>query len=451
MIRVLHVIQQLSSGGASKALEALITSAERSSHSVLSLIPTGRKANERLLASGIPIIQKPSKEEVDRYVREADIVQIHFWNTPELYKFMETPRSCRIVIWTHVEGLTAPHIVIPQLTNYSNALVHTCYQKESDSYYILPRSPHTFKPEERSNNQNQPLCVGIFGTLHSSRMCVKAIEVFAMADCQGSQLLIVGQGDLVPVWKQRVAKLNLHGKVIFRGFVDDVGRELANMDVLLHLPKPGCYATADLALQEALLTGVVPIVLDGTAVANLVRHEIDGLVAIDEHQSVQFLQRLDKDRKLLQGMREAGQERAKYEFHPCGCAREFEALYERIFQMPKQVRSLILTKGDNGAERFMASIGDASIPFQISAKRASGWQAADKQIADSNSAIAGAGAGGILHYRGVYPDDPFLRYWAGLVLAASGRSALAAAEFDAASKAGIIGVSAHLKRCLHSQ
>ena len=150
-------------------------------------------------------------------------------------------------------------------------------------------------------------------------------------------------------------------------------------------------------------------------------------------------------------MREAGQERAKYEFHPCGCAREFEALYERIFQMPKQVRSLILTKGDNGAERFMASIGDASIPFQISAKRASGWQAADKQIADSNSAIAGAGAGGILHYRGVYPDDPFLRYWAGLVLAASGRSALAAAEFDAASKAGIIGVSAHLKRCLHSQ
>jgi hypothetical protein len=95
----------------------------------------------------------------------------------------------------------------------------------------------------------------------------------------------------------------------------------------------------------------------------------------------------------------------------------------------------------------MASLGDAAAPFQISSERAAGWQEADRQIAASSAALVGAGAGGILHWRGAYPNDPWLRYWAGLVFNKAGRSALAAAEFNAAAKAGLIGAADHLESC----
>ena len=84
---------------------------------------------------------------------------------------------------------------------------------------------------------------------------MEALDVFAKAACPDSRLLVVGQGDLVPRWQRHASELNLQERVEFRGFVSNVGRELARMDVLLHLPKPGGSATADLALQEALMAG----------------------------------------------------------------------------------------------------------------------------------------------------------------------------------------------------
>ncbi len=446
-IEVLHVTQQLSGGGAGRALEALVAGAEASRHQVVSLIPATPGARARLAARAIPLVEQPSSAELNAYASQADVVQIHFWNTPELYVFMTTKRCCRIVIWSHVVGSTAPHILIPELAQYSQALVHTCITTDPEAITIAPRSPHHFQQRRPSIEVNHPLTVGIFGTLHASRMCTEALEVFTQAECPGSRLHVVGQGDLIPVWQRRIAELNLQKRAEFPGFVNDVGHELARMDVLLHLPKPGCFATADLALQEALLAGVVPVVLAGTPVADLVRHNVDGLIAVDAQQCVQHLQRLDADRPLLRRMRAAGQARARQEFKPDSCANAFERLYERICQTPRATRGLQLNGGDSGAERFMASLGSAAEPFQISAQRTPGWQEADEQIAASPAALVGAGAGGILHYRGAYPTDLWLRYWAGLVLATAGRSALAAAELAAAAQAGVIGAAARLEHC----
>ena len=45
------------------------------------------------------------------------------------------------------------------------------------------------------------------------------------------------------------------------------------------------------------------------------------------------------------------------------------------------------------------------------------------------------------------PRALIMRYWAGLVFNKAGRSALAAAEFSAAAKAGLIGAAERLERC----
>jgi glycosyltransferase involved in cell wall biosynthesis len=446
-LEVLHITHQLSSGGAGKALEALASAAKRSSHRVVSLLPATAAARTRLSAQAIPLLEQPRAIELNACMSQADVVQIHFWNTPELYGLMTLEHNCRLVIWSHVEGSTAPHILIPEIVNYCQALVHSCRQTDPMAISIRPSSPHRFALRSLPPGDAVPLVVGIFGSLHSSRMCTEALEVFTQAACPDSSLLVVGQGDLVPRWQRLACELNLHERVEFRGFVSNVGRELARMDVLLHLPKPGCFATADLALQEALMAGVVPVVLSGTPVADLVQHNVDGLIAMNLHQCVEHLQTLDGDRQLLARLRTAAQTRANREFSSDQCTNAFEHLYEQICEHPRAPRRLQLEGGSSGNQRFMASLGVAAAPFRISAERAAGWQEADRQIAASSAALVGAGAGGILHWRGAYPNDPLLRYWAGLVFNKAGRSALAAAEFSAAAKAGLIGAAERLERC----
>ena len=446
-LEVLHITQQLSSGGAGKALEALASAAKRSRHRVASLLPATPEARTRLRSQAIPLLEQPHATELSACMNQADVVQIHFWNTPELYALMTLEHNCRLVIWSHVVGSTTPHILIPELASYCQALVHSCSTPDPTAISIRPGSPHHFALRSLPPRDTQPLVVGIFGSLHRSRMCMEALDVFAKAACPDSRLLVVGQGDLVPRWQRHASELNLQERVEFRGFVSNVGRELARMDVLLHLPKPGGSATADLALQEALMAGVVPVVLSGTPVADLVQHNVDGLIATNAHQCVEHLQTLDGDRQLLTRLRTAAQTRAHQDFSSYRCTTAFEQLYEQICEHPRAPRRLQLRGGSSGAQRFMASLGDAAAPFHISAERAAGWQEADRQIAASSAALVGAGAGGILHWRGAYPNDPWLRYWAGLVFNTAGRSALAAAEFNAAAKAGLIGAAEHLERC----
>lgn len=447
---ILHITQQLSLGGAGKALEALARSAQHSRHEVASLLPATPMARRRLNMQGIPLHEQPSSARLAACISKADVVQIHFWNTPELYDLMTCEHTCRLVIWSHVQGSTAPHILIPELASYSQALVHTGSTADPREITIKPASPDQFLPRRDPPEVPHSLVVGIFGSLHSSRMCSEALDVFAQANCPDSQLRVVGKGDLIDRWQQQVCGLNLQKRVHFRGFATDVAAELVQMDVLLHLPRPDSFATADLALQEALLAGVVPVVLAGTPVSDLVEHNVDGLIATNLQQCTEHLQTLDTDRQLLQRLRSAAQTRAKQNLNPNRCVRAFEHLYEQICTSPKQARRLQLKAGNSGSERFMASLGAAAKVFRISAERSPDWRQADHQIACSNAALVGAGAGGILHWRGAYPNDPWLRYWAGLVFATAGRSALAAAEFAAAAKAGVIGAAERLKGCRHT-
>lgn len=447
MTNVLHIIQQFSSGGAGRALEALATFSYRSKHQIISLVSATPEARRRLKVSTVPLLEEPTEGQLASCISKADVVQIHFWNTPELYELMTREHTCRLVIWSHVKGSTAPHIVIPEFTGYSQVLVHTCSTADPRGITIRPASPDQFSFRTDSSGDHHPLVVGIFGSLHSSRMCSEALDVFAQANCPDSQLRVVGQGDLINQWQQQVRALNIKQCVHFRGFATDVVAELAQMDVLLHLPRPDSYATADLALQEALAAGVVPVVLAGTPAVDLVKHNVDGMIATNLQQCAEHLQTLDTDRQLLQRLRSAGQARAKQNLSPHRCARAFDHLYEQMCPSPKQARRLQLKAGNSGSERFMASLGAAAKVFRLSAERSPGWQQADHQIACSDAALVGAGAGGILHWRGAYPNDPWLRYWAGLVFARAGRSALAAAEFAAAAKAGVSGAAERLEGC----
>ncbi len=51
--------------------------------------------------------------------------------------------------------------------------------------------------------------------------------------------------------------------------------------------------------------------------------------------------------------------------------------------------------------------------------------------------MRGPGAGGVLHYRGYYPHDPFLLWWSALIHANSGNAGFAIADAMQARRFGL--------------
>lgn len=450
---VLHVIQRFSTGGASRALLALIDGTESTEHRVVSLVKTDLFSREQLTRRDIALVEQPSSIALCELVASAEIVQVHFWNTPELYDFMSKAIYGRVIVWSHVAGHTDPHVVTAEVASYADRLVATgrpLTELCDRQLVIAPRSPNVFDRTELNRRDAGQFTVGVFGTLDSSKDSA-ALDVFVDANLPRAKLLIVGAGDLLPIWMARVKALGLEQIVEFTGFVRDVGSQLARMDVLLHMPSDDSFATSDLSLQEAITAGVVPVVKAGTAASDLVRDDEDGLIAANNRDCVSHLRSLYHDPQRVERMRNIGLQRSRIEFSPQFSGAQFEKLYGELYSERPRIHQLPDSNITGGAQRFIASLGSAANSFRISAKRGLGWREADNKIALSPPALVGPGAGGILHYRGYYPKDPILRYWAGLVFAAQGRPAFAAAEFAASAKAGWPGAEERLRALIASR
>lgn len=129
-VRILHVIQALTRGGAARGM---ISAAHHSAqlapfaHEVLSLCPGEPGALALAQAAGLTVLEQPGPEELCRGVADADIVQVHFWNTPELYAFLRMDKpAARVLIWIHVAGDHAPQIVTDELFQAADFVLASC-------------------------------------------------------------------------------------------------------------------------------------------------------------------------------------------------------------------------------------------------------------------------------------------------------------------------------------
>jgi hypothetical protein len=59
------------------------------------------------LTEGTPVLQSPDRATLRAAISEADIVQVHYFNSPGLLRFLASNwPPCRAVLWCHVCGMT---------------------------------------------------------------------------------------------------------------------------------------------------------------------------------------------------------------------------------------------------------------------------------------------------------------------------------------------------------
>lgn len=461
---IVHVTQQLSTGGAGRATVTLARASATLGghrHTILSLQPPPPAAVRLANAAGVPLVTTADATVQDRLVADADLVLIHFWNSPELYGFLRRPGpSRRTVAWLHVNGLVAPHIVTPALVDHCDAVIATTSRSlgipavraaiDADRGAVIPATTDPTRLQAAAAALPPGFRIGTVCGLDFTKLHRDFVAICASVRTPAARFIVCGDGPARETLMAEARRAGLGNRIEFRGHVEDVGGVLAGLDVFLYPLRPDNTTTCDLALQEALVAGVPAVVMPHGGAADLVEHEQTGLVAESVAACAAAIERLHEDESLRMRLATTAARRGRADHDPRQMATRMHAVFADVCGRPKRspgdpLPPLVsggLVDPESGAALFVRSLGEHAGPFATAlatdaSSPAHGLDACDAAIAGVGPLLAGAGGGGVLHYRGFHPDDARLRLWSGLVLQGQGRPAIAALEFQAARRLGL--------------
>lgn len=399
--------EALTRGGAGRAL-LTAAAAGPGEHEVLSLRPPDARAAAEAAEAGIGVRTEAA---ADLMMSSADVVVVHFWNTAALTDFFagEWP-AMRLALWCHMAGDRAPHVLHEQLLAHIDCLIASCPYTAGHHPGAVMIEPFSRVPAS-PRHEPAAFAVGHVGQLDETKLHP---EFAALHD--GLACVAYGDGPLR-------RGLQAAG-VTCPGWVEDVAGALASFSVLGHPLHPEAGEGTELSLQEALLAGVPAVVLAGGGATGTVEPGVTGVLAGDEagYRSavIELAGDPDRQRRLGAAAREAARER----WDPGRLAGRWAALYEELLGAPKRERAP-LAAGEPPAARFVASLGQTPAAAAFAAGDEHSIAACSPQVRVA-----------LLNHRDAHPDDASLRRWAGIVLAAAGRNALAAGEFAAAARLG---------------
>lgn len=447
-MRILHVLDRLSGAGPTRALLALVKHQGRlglaHEHRAVTL---RREAYPVALVlarqAGLVVLRAPEPGILREELAAADIVQVHFWNNPDLWAFLRADLPpVRMLVWSTVLGEGPPQVISPGLVDLADGFVATSPRTltlpvlaeavRDGRAWTIPATADLDRLGPASPRTRDAFHVGYVGTVNFTKMHPEFVSMSARIAVPGVRIVVAGGGEQEQL-RQQAERLGAADRFDFRGFVENVGAVYETLDVFGYPLCPGTFATCELVLQEAMSAGVPPVVLPHGGVAGLVEDGRTGIVAADPEEYVRAVERLYHDPAQRQRLGRNARDHAREHFAPEKAARRFDEVYRQMMERPRR-EHCGPGPAHSAAALFAEALGAAAPEFADSL--AGPHEAAERHIAASSYLLA-FGEGGILHYRNTHPRDPLLRFWSGLVLLGQGRREEAAREFQAAAALGL--------------
>lgn len=464
MIKILHIIQELTTGGAALAMIAIAKYSSRSGnfhHSVISLLPASDEAVKLAKDSNMVIYNNPDRTTILEEIKKTDIVHVNFWNNTEIYELLRSNLpEMRLLIWFHIAGDNPPQIITRQIVDFADfALACSPYTYNQLPIQNLPEKIRLEKTGmvygatdfERISNISLKLHntfnVGYIGTVNFIKMHRNYVSMSASINIPDIKFIVCGRG-IENFLKQEAQQLGALEKFDFRGYVNDIKSVIEILDVYGYPLCEDTYAASELNLQEVMYAGVPPVVFPYGGVKLLVINEKTGLIVDSEleyKQAIEYLYHHPEERKRLGNN---AREYAKQVFGAENAAKKLNPIYEKMMKKPKKLRiwgmrsdlSILeqpvtmedltgIREKPSGAKLFIEGLGDKGKDF-ITSMTSIDIEAlfeAERNIANS-SPLLQSGPGGILDCRHHYPEDPYLKLWTALVLQKNGNYSRAITE-----------------------
>jgi len=468
MPTILHVIENLTGGGAAREIIYLAHEAARTSHhchKILTLKPSQPKGLELAREYRVPVVENPSEQKMVEELRAADIIQISWWNNALITEFLHKPLPpARLVIRYHVAGHLAPHIILPEHLQMAD-----CNILSYDRIPALQELPQDFDPVRLKKimhgtdfsrihtveqKPHRTFNVGYIGTVSWVKMHPDYINMSRAIQVPDIRFIICGNVAEKKLVKQ-AQQSGVAERFEFRGYVENIGDPISEMDVFGYPLCPETYASTDLVLQEVMYTGIPPVVFPYGGLEQTVTHEENGFVVTTPQEYITAIERLYHDPELRKHLGENARKHIRNRFGIKRSAREYQETYEWLLKQPKRLhvwgkdcdRPLLLqpltiddisarTASLSAAALLAKSLGKEGDIF----RQALDLHAPQQRLLELDDCIAKSKFSifyhGIRAYLNFDPDDHHLLFWAGLYYAHTGQDRLAMQSWQKAHENG---------------
>jgi glycosyltransferase involved in cell wall biosynthesis len=449
-MNLVHIIPKLGPGGPTRSLttfvEWSIRNIPRVSHLILTPEPRAYALlSFRLRRCGAIIHHNPSEAQIDETLMRADVVLIHFWNTPILWSLIARRMPpVRSVIWAKVRGDRLPQRLNANLLRSATGVALTAEAPAhlSLDFGTAPIVPGLVQPDRVAGvvrRDHEGFRIDYIGTVNSGKLDPRVFSIMSNLAIPDVRVRIFG-GALEAAMAKAHAAMPDPSRVEICGFTENIAEVFATTDVFAFPMAEGSYGSSDIALQEAMFAGLPVVIYADRGPSHFVSNEKTGLVVSNAEEFAAALERLYHEPALRRALGAAAKAHAEAEFGSHKHAARLVGVIEDAAAGPRRPlfahRSIDLCDLKPAA-LFLVSQGWSE---EEADSAVAAWVAGEddslSDFAESASSACYNVEGGIVHWRNQEPDDPLLRAWTGHWLRRSGRHREARSEFDAALHLG---------------
>ncbi len=426
--RLLHVTPHLG-GGVGRAMVNLAESDRATGggalqRSVLCLEPPQKSgAVERLRALSVPVLTLDDWARLPGLAASHDLLQFEVWNHPLLFAAWAHLRDVpmRAVFWCHVSGLHFPRLPGALWEQpFPVALTAPCSLRSENPGLQAARAHGQVQvissaagfehwPAVRTRAARAGSCrLGYLGSLNLSKMHPDYVEWLAASATPWSRVEVLGD-EVTP--GALAARCRLAGRprlLDLRGFCPDVSQILARWDAMVYLLNPFHYGTAELALLEAMASGVVPLVLGSPCETDVVRDGDTGWVLHNPQDLAAALARCRQDPAGRQAMGRRASEYVRSQFTLARQQQGFSDLHARALDLPRARLPWTHWIGRQPWQWFLSTLPQ---PTQYPPDEAPRLPAGHARHAHLEST-----KGSVHHFARCFPADSQLQAWSQAVL-----------------------------------
>ena len=440
-MNILHITPHLGGGVGTVVLNWLKKEHELNTDSthIVACLQENKNPMQQFLDMGLKIYSDVYKkrELLNDWIRNADIVLLHWWNHPLLFDIMvnyDFPES-RLIIWNHVSALHPPYIHSGKLIDFSDSFVFTSpVSYEAKEIQELPdalkekldvvwSSCGTDIFEGFKKQEHAGFIVGLTGTVDYGKLHPDFIRMSAKVNIPDVRF-IVCSGDSQEKIKQEAIALGIESKFDFMGRVPSIMPYLAVYDVFGYPLQPHHFGTCEQAIGEAMMAEVVPVVLNNPAEKYIIKNGETGIIANTQTEYVQAIEYLYRNPDIRKAMGVKARKAAEHQYSVINKMAAWDKIFAQLMQTPKHKRKWHTQMEDtkNGSAIFIESLGDYGKVFADYIHASKYLSKNDlivckKNIIDlfnSNTQWKSDNKGGVKQYLRAFHDDPYLKEWSEL-------------------------------------
>ena len=300
-MNLVHIIPKLDPGGPTRSLTTFVEWSTRNiprlSHLILTPEPRGYPLlTLRLRRCGAIIHHNPKGAQIDETLMRADVVLIHFWNTPILWSLIARRLPpVRSVIWANVRGDRLPQRLNANLLHSATGVALTA---DAPIYRLILGQRPSYPAW--CNLTGSRACYGAImkgfeidyiGTVNSGKLDPRVFSIMSNLAIPGVRVRIFG-GALEAAMAKAHAAMPDPSRVEICGFTENIAEVFATTDVFAFPMAEGSYGSSDIALQEAMLAGLPVVIYADRGPSRFVSNEKTGLVVSNAEEFAAALERL---------------------------------------------------------------------------------------------------------------------------------------------------------------